>query len=180
MDKLLSGKEVEQIANRPIKTTSSSDFYKLTNINDLFPIDCNSGLILFEDKSLGNIKSGHFCAIKRLGNKIIFFDSYGGKPGNQLKYIKDSYRKETNQIANHLAKLMYYSNYDELHYNQFKFQRMKKDINTCGRHAGLFLRFDKMPEEYKDIMDDLIDKLNIGSGNYDELSNLLTKNIIKN
>ena len=82
---------------------------------------------------------GHWVALfKRENNKgnveIEFFDPYGFFPDEQLFWTDKEVRQQLHHDYPHLTKLLYKSprNYD-LIYNEHKFQKFGKGVNTCGR-----------------------------------------------
>lgn len=87
------------------------------------------------------------------------------------------FRKISNQDIPYLSFLMYNSPYD-LHYNEYQFQRYKKNTKTCGRWCAIRLLFKFLPlDDFKNLIEELIKKLKI---NGDELVTLLTMHINKN
>ena len=88
--------------------------------------------------------TGHFCKHcydkKQKKPYILFFDSYGYMPENELKVISSSIKNLTDQHRGYLLKILYEQPL-EVRYNQYKLQKLKKGINTCGKWCcikGLF------------------------------------------
>lgn len=78
---------------------------------------------------------GHWTAVfKRNNNTIEFFDSYGNKVDDPLKYSDNDVKRYNKQRYPYLIELMLKSKYN-IEYNDYKLQSKKKDINTCGRHV---------------------------------------------
>ncbi len=126
-------------------------------------------LLLFEAKP----KYGHWtCIFKLDDNSIEFFNPYGGYPDDALKYIPFQFRQVTNQNHTYLSYLLYKSHYD-LNYNEYKFQKVSKNIRTCGRHCVVRLLFRWMTlEQYHEFLHDLSIIMNM---NYDEIVTYLTE-----
>jgi hypothetical protein len=88
---------------------------------------------------------GHWVAVIKVNDKLVeFFDPLSSKPDREWKYISEVYKKKP-----YLSHLMKESPY-ELSYNQYKFQKNKKGINTCGRHCSMRIILKHFTlEEYK-------------------------------
>lgn len=105
--------------------------------------------LLFETKP----KFGHWVSLFKRGNTIEFFNSYGGFPDDSLKYIPLHFREESGQKIPLLSLLLLDSPYD-LEYNEFKFQKQKRDIKTCGRWAVIRLLLRDLDiYQFKDFID---------------------------
>lgn len=127
MDKSLSDNDILNFLPN-CKIIKYNELSNYDNINNLL----NSSkfiIILYETK----MNYGHWCCIF-LNNKnnIEFFDSYGCIPDLQLKYIPTVFRKQNNELFPHLTWLLINCN-NKIEYNNYKFQKNKKGINTCGR-----------------------------------------------
>lgn len=91
---------------------------------------------------------GHWVAVIKINDNLIEqFDPLSSKPDRQFKYISDEYKK--NPYLSHLMKESPY----KLSYNQYKFQKNIKHVNTCGRHCAMRIILKKYSlEQYKKIM----------------------------
>jgi hypothetical protein len=176
MERMLTDQDVRVIADKPINLIISTDFDDIEHINDLFH-GTNDTLILYQNNDENNTLMGHWCALKRLdNNNISFYDSYSGHPDEPLAHIPMKYRKQTGQVINHLRKLLYNSDYNNIHYNPHQHQRYSGNINTCGRHAGLYMRFNLDPEDYNKLLNRLSNIT--GIKDKDKLVTHLTENLI--
>jgi hypothetical protein len=92
-------------------------------------------LYLTEDRN-----TGHWVCLIKKDNEIEFFDPYGEKPDDQLKWVGAAKRFELDQDRPLLSKLLRESGYKVI-YNKYPFQKDKNDINTCGRHCVSRLLF---------------------------------------
>jgi hypothetical protein len=125
--KPLSDGEILEGCNNKCNIVCYSDMHKYHSIDELLnPYDCC--IILYNKTS----NCGHWCALIKRNNLLEFFDPYGLYPDEELKYIK--------KYEPYLSYLMIDSPY-KLSYNQYKFQKFKKDINTCGRWCYLRIQF---------------------------------------
>ena len=84
-------------------------------------------VLLYQEKKY----QGHFVALFKRLQTIYFFDSYGGLPDRQQKYLPDEaierfYSQPT------LVKLLVNSPYS-IDFSPVQFQSFDKDIATCGR-----------------------------------------------
>ena len=166
MEKFLSATDVSKVVGqKPMKVIISSEFHKINNLSEVLNDETPDVLILFQNNHQANVISGHWCCMKLLDDTLLFYDSYGSFPTDQLKRIPKSYRKQTNQCKNYLAQLMLDSGYD-IHYNNYKHQKRGSGINTCGRHSGYFLRNNLFPDEYNS-------KYNISDSNIVRITNPL-------
>lgn len=160
-DVALSNQEIEKLVNGKANIIVYPELSKYNNLDEIFyPYDIC--FILYETK----LHYGHWCVIFKLNDKEIeFFDPYGGYPDTQLKFIPENFRIISNQDIPHLSYLMFFSPY-ELSYNQYRFQKYRKDIKTCGRWCSVRALFRRLSlEEFKDLFND---------NNGDDLVTLLT------
>jgi len=109
-----------------------AELENIKNINELLPMDRTFKIILIETEDF-NI--GHWVAILRFNNCIEYFNSYGEKPDKQKnKLISKLKNFIFNQDDNELTRLIKNRDKDlKYTYNDYKFQKLKEGINTCGR-----------------------------------------------
>lgn len=69
------------------------------------------------------------------------FDPYGIVPDDELKYINEDFREDSNQVRQHLSHILHdeykRGTLKEIFYNKFKLQSSMKDTNTCGRWCSI-------------------------------------------
>ena len=165
----LSDKQVLKIVNGRANIILYPDLIYYNDIDEILN-PYGSCFLLFEIEP----SYGHWCCIFKKENKLEFFNSYGGFPDDSLKYIPDDFKDISNQNYPYLTRLLLKSNYD-IYYNQFKFQKSKSDITTCGRHCAFRLLFKDMKiEKYKEFMDILCKYFKLDP---DELVTFFTLNI---
>ena len=119
----------------------------------LYPYNC--AIILYEWERTNDTSIGHYIAVLALPDGTIeHFDSYGIKPDNELKQIKDksqAYKKMTGQDQQYLLKL-YINSPRPISYNQYKLQSLSDGISTCGRFSVLRTIFKNLTlDQFKDI-----------------------------
>ena len=105
------------------------------NLIDLLPKRKCALIIIAEQ--IANF--GHWISIVRIGNKIIFFDSFGNRPDKTISFTEKSLRKTLNQDIPHVSYLfnkLIDSGYI-CSFNNFGYQN--KNSCVCGRYAVLFI-----------------------------------------
>lgn len=162
-DKALSAGDIYKLMNNKVNIVSYKDIHKFNNINELLE-PYGKCILLYHTKK----NYGHWVCLYENDHKtdIFFFDSYGFKPDTQLKYIHNSLKKELNHDYNYLIKLLYDSN-KNIFFNEYKLQKVGKNIKTCGLWVVLRLKykdisiknFNKIMNSTKYTPDELILKL---------------------
>lgn len=147
---------------------SYSDIKKYKNIDDLLGND-NKCIILYETKK----NSGHWTCLYKVEKTIFFFDSYGNNIDLQLKFIPKQINESLGQDHKKLIELLYNSPY-KVEFNEYKLQKLKKDINTCGRWVLIRLMYPNISIKY---FKNLFSKKLIGEISPDKMIYELTKNI---
>jgi hypothetical protein len=129
--KAFSGEDILIVCDYKTKIITYPQLYDYPNIDSvLSPYDCV--VILYERKP----SYGHWiCMIKHPDNRIEFFDPYGMFIDDQLEFITDEFRKESNQEKPILSKMLYDSPY-KIVYNKSQIQKYSNDISSCGRHVA--------------------------------------------
>lgn len=146
-NKSLSNHELLKMINNKANLLIYSELSKKKTIDQVLGKH-GACIILYETKK----DYGHWCCIFKLNkNTLEFFDPYGKKVDQQLKWIDNNFRKHHNEWYPHLSSLLLKSSY-KLTYNNYKFQKFEKEVNTCGRWVGLRLKFRHLSlEEFKKI-----------------------------
>lgn len=99
--------------------------------------------------------AGHWCCMIKKKDTIHFFDSYGLKPDEPMKWLSEEKRDELDMETRRLTQLLKQSGY-KVYYNTYEFQR-DKNSTTCGRWTACRLlykdytldQFYKMIHHYK-------------------------------
>ena len=126
----LSDSEVSQLLDGKTHVVVYPDLSQISDIDELLEPH-GSCVILIEFKK----DYGHWtCLIKRGEDSIEWFDSYGAKPDSELKQIPLSFRIKSNQNHTQIIRLLLGSG-KKIQYNQYRLQKLKNGINTCGRHC---------------------------------------------
>ena len=139
--------ELEEIAETPMGDSSIHHYFpnaRIVTYNELNDIDSIEELLpknksyffmLIEESP----NKGHWVAVNRINNKIEFFDSYGGEPDSQLKWIPMERRESLGQAEKRLTELFKKSGM-KVQYNPVKYQEVAQEIQTCGRHCCLRIK----------------------------------------
>ena len=104
-----------------------SDLSNLSNINEILPSD-GYKIILIESQK----NTGHWTCLIRVDDNLIFFDSYGIYPDNELNFVSRLTNKLLGNKYATIRDLMKSSNLN-LFYSKTKFQKELPHIATCGR-----------------------------------------------
>jgi hypothetical protein len=142
-------------------------YNKLNNIDSIhefLPNNKSYFFMLIEDSP----NRGHWVCMNKLNNVIEFFDSYGGAPDTQLKWMGKENNKMLGQGHHRLSELLKDSGCKVV-YNPIHYQQENEDIKTCGRHCCL--RIKKMLEgknldDYNKFMEN---NKNSSGMDYDEI-----------
>lgn len=143
----LSDNDILRITDNQTKIFLYSDLEQFDNIDDLLnPYGCC--VILYQLEQ--NV--GHWvCLIKHKNDTLEFFDPYGLSIDEELKYSEFNLRRHEGEITPHLTALIDKSNW-RLISNDFKLQKFKEHVNTCGRWVALRIRFkDVSLEKFIDL-----------------------------
>jgi len=133
----------EEIENYGFRFLTYSDLSNYNSIVDLLPNKTyDSVIILVRTK----INYGHFLCVVRLGNRILFFDSYGYRPDKKFYNTSEYMRRKINQD---IPLMSYFLNEAldkgfKVSFSEYKFQDPDIESNTCGRWCVLFCKYFKV------------------------------------
>jgi chromatin remodeling complex protein RSC6 len=116
------------------KIMKYSELESVNDLNDLFSGPQDYRIILIETEN--NV--GHWTAITRNNNLIVWFDSYGLAPDQEFEFIPVKMQQILDEQGKPLTKLINKFK-GKFNYNTIKFQQQKEGINTCGRWVTSFL-----------------------------------------
>lgn len=161
--------DIFKIAGKICNLFTYPEIRKFKNINQLFkkgnssvaelcpinlPFDKKCCVILY----LAGENFGHWCALTKRGNDINFLDSYGEVIDDQLESVNNNI---PGQDKKYLVKLLNKFRGD-VYFNDIQMQKMTQNIATCGRYAGLFLKYDYLPvDKFVDTLMKLAKKNNM-------------------
>lgn len=166
---LLNGDQIEELAGDGSRVLIYPELYKYKSIEELFSNGIKKNLILYLQDKQGNDYSGHWVALTKHNDIVTFMDPYGIIPDNQIDWNPKDKQKRLNQDENYLTRLLHdYSRRGGIvEYNEMRFQKRGSNINTCGRHAGIWSRFHEVPLV---IYQNMFKKLRENGHNLDEVS----------
>ena len=137
----LSAEEVAAIAGCPINVIKYQDLDELDNIDQIFST-AGCALLLYETQ----VNQGHWVCLIDHPDSIIFFDSYGLEPDNQLTFTNIEFRRRNDMMCPHLTALLEESP-KKIFYNDKRLQLMIPEIFTCGYWVGYRMRKRKLTTE---------------------------------
>jgi hypothetical protein len=138
--KSFSGEDIFQLCEGKVRIIEYGELAKAKSLKEVLGKH-GAAIILY----LTRKGYGHWTAIFRVNkNTVEFFDPYGLVPDEELGFISDNFRRESNQDVPHLTALMAASR-DKIIYNQYPLQKLRKSTSTCGRWCGLRIALRKMP-----------------------------------
>lgn len=121
----LTNDDISRFFNGRVKILTFSQVADFDTLDELlYPWD--KVVILFESSK----RKGHWvCLFRNAKGEFFFYDSYGIKPENELKYSagKNRYLKQQKNTLLRLFKGHY------VRYNDIPMQKWAPKINTCGR-----------------------------------------------
>lgn len=86
-----------------------------------------------------NEDAGHWVCMHKKKDRIDFFDPYGLKPDEPMKWLSEEKRDDLDMETKRLTQLLRSSGY-KVYYNTFEFQNEKRS-NTCGRWCACRLLY---------------------------------------
>lgn len=99
--------------------------------------DKGQGIILFVQEETRTVVSGHWLAICRVQGGVLLFDPYGGKKDPWFlahTWVSEEELDALDQETPILSEIVRKAGLRPV-YNPDRLQKMKKGIETCGRHC---------------------------------------------
>ena len=147
------------------KILKYSELAQYTDIHQLIKKPKDYFILLYEDAEINGMASGHWsCVFMDLKNNICFFESYGGSPDTQRKWVNQNQLNLLGECKPFLTELLNKAS-ETILYNNMKYQDDKNQkMSTCGRHVLnvllCLLNQDMGMAEYFNYMHTLKYKLN--------------------
>ena len=160
----LTGADINAITHGEAHIMSYDELHKYDTIDQVFG-NKDAIILLYQTRQ----NYGHWvCLIRQSNDHLSFFDSYGFKLDQELKYADYNLRIHEGVTVPHLTHLIQQSNY-QVSSNTRKLQSFAKDVNTCGRFSALRVRlrhltndqFDRLFLNQKETPDYLVSSLTI-------------------
>lgn len=137
--KSLSNYDITKLCG-DINVVTYQNLYKYETLDDLLGKN-NACVILYQT----NKNYGHWVAIIKINDNLVeHFDSYGIFPDDELNFVPDYLKKETNQDYRYMTRLLSESPY-KLSYNEYKLQNRSSKIATCGRWVSCRIIMRHLP-----------------------------------
>jgi len=157
--------DIKHFLGNNTKILKYADLSKYNNIHDLLPKQTDFVVLLFEQE----IDKGHWVCICKNNDEISYFDPYGNRPSENFKWNSNTTNNELQQDKRSILNLFDSSNIP-VFYNDFRYQKMENDINTCGRHVSFFIinnqQYGRSLDDYHDLMNYLKTTFKL---NYDQI-----------
>tara|TARA_R110000803_G_scaffold14544_3_gene40387 strand:- start:50 stop:604 length:555 start_codon:yes stop_codon:yes gene_type:complete len=144
----LSGSDLNTITEGKSNILAYSDLEKYQNIDDVLG-EFGAAIILYQhDEGFG-----HWVSIFKIDSKTLyFFDPYSIQIDKEIEFSPFQIKRHHGKIVPHLTDLINNSKYNLIQ-NKTRYQRFKKDINTCGRWCGHRILHRTMTEKsYSKLM----------------------------
>lgn len=115
-----------------------SELERYPTVEALLPIFNPYVFVLYEDSP----NQGHWTCLLRYKNTVEFFDSYGGYPDSQQKWVDHETRVKLGAGRPLLTELLEDCR-EKVVYNPVQYQKDGSHINDCGRHCVLRILLNK-------------------------------------
>jgi hypothetical protein len=140
--KALSNTELMRIVKHKCNLMTYRDLQKIKTLDEaLGQYGCF--ILLYELQS----GYGHWTCCFRVNKTTVeCFDSYGIKPDDEIKFVKEDFRRVNYLKYPHLTALLYFSGYKVI-FNEFQLQLDLKSVSTCGRWVGLRILLRNIPQK---------------------------------
>jgi len=159
VSKELTGTEIAELIGTDGLVITYPELYRYDSIDELFSNGINKVVILYLQDKRGETYQGHWVVLTKHRNRVLFFDSYGILPDNELRWNNSTDNRELNQHrGNYLTTLLkdYADRGGTVEYNEKRFQEHNHGVNTCGRYAVLRAIFYRVPlKTFQRVLDDI-------------------------
>lgn len=135
------------------------EIVKYCDLTDRFPLDKYGRCVIL----IQSRPTNHWVLVMQLDDgSTLFQDSYGMFPSDQFNWIPKSIQKMTNQNKKKILHIM--ETTPNMRYNQYKLQKSKTSISTCGKHCCVRALFPDLDEnQYWDLINGLANDFKIGT-----------------
>ena len=130
----LTGEQLKEICRGQVEIVPYHTLNEYKSIEELLS-KFGAIILLYETRE----NFGHYTALfYNMENDVEFFDSYGFKPDEELKFATYNLENGIPYLTNLLKKYE-----KKIVFNEYKFQAFKHEINTCGRWTSIRVRMRK-------------------------------------
>ena len=145
----LSDADILKRLHGKTKVLVYSDFQEYDDLDSLLTPYDN---VVFLLKMMPNY--GHWMCIKRTGDRISFFDSYGEFPDKQKKHVPKGFLKESGQSYNKLCELLLKASYKyTIEFSEYKYQKKDGKTATCGQWCCVFIESGLTTDDFRQFID---------------------------
>ena len=145
----LSDADILKRLHGKTKVLVYSDFQEYDDLDSLLAPYDN---VVFLLKMMPNY--GHWMCIKRTGDRISFFDSYGEFPDKQKKHVPKGFLKESGQSYNKLCELLLKASYKyTIEFSEYKYQKKDGKTATCGQWCCVFIESGLSTDDFRQFID---------------------------
>ena len=145
----LSDADILKRLHGKTKVLVYSDFQEYDDLDSLLAPYDN---VVFLLKMMPNY--GHWMCIKRTGDRISFFDSYGEFPDKQKKHVPKGFLKESGQSYNKLCELLLKASYKyTIEFSEYKYQKKDGKTATCGQWCCVFIESGLTTDDFRQFID---------------------------
>ena len=145
----LSDADILKRLHGKTKVLVYSDFQEYDDLDSLL---APYGNVVFLLKMMPNY--GHWMCIKRTGDRISFFDSYGEFPDKQKKHVPKGFLKESGQSYNKLCELLLKASYKyTIEFSEYKYQKKDGKTATCGQWCCVFIESGLTTDDFRQFID---------------------------
>jgi len=133
---MVSSDDLKNALGHDLKIIKFQDIKNYNDIFQLLPKKKDYCVIFFTDEIKNGVNIGHWTCLTRYKNYFEFFDSYGLKEEDELKFISEEKRQlygEGRDYLQNLLKNVKHSN------NNYDYQKWDDHVSTCGRWVILKL-----------------------------------------
>ena len=146
----LGDNEISNYLDGQVKILKYNEIPLYSNIPALLS-PWNSVVILLETQQ----DFGHWICLKKTGDVISFFDSYGDFPDDQKKFVNSKFLKDSGQKYNIICKMLdEASYYCTIEFSDRRLQNMDDlSIATCGLWCSVFIKSGMLVDDFYEFID---------------------------
>ncbi len=150
-----------------------NDLKNYRSIEELLPTNKSFCVLLYTNGNSGASIQGHWAALARHNNEILYFDSYGRPPDYPIDHwFKNNKAQQTKYLSALLD-----STSLPVFYNGTAYQNSHADVSTCGRYVVFFIKHMQLGnslDNFYMLMKKLKDKSKLS---FDKLISYMVNNV---
>jgi len=150
LEKFMTGGELNGLLSGKANIVAYSDLTRYKCIEDLLGKNGRVVLLYEVQPSVGHWTTIFYgppqeeCDLEF--PRIYFFDSYGLKPDDELEWVDIEFRQKAWNDMRILSRLLK-NTPSEIDYNNYRLQKMQKNVNTCGKWCAARLMLQHLDSE---------------------------------